>query len=129
MVQRIMTPTSTSATAPRETALTFVQRLFSRPDLTDLEVHRAIGARLAAERRDCAVDKIISDAQRGHGEALAFLKTVDLPAPTVLGAAVQGSGVPARGGSTEADRMVRLASCLEPSVPVGATMKLAKAFT
>ena len=82
MVQRIMTPTSTSATAARETALTFVQRLFSRPDLTDLEVHRAIGARLVAERRDCAVDKIISDAQRGNGEALAFLRTVDLPAPT-----------------------------------------------
>ena len=82
MVQRIMTPTSTSATATRETALTFVQRLFSRPDLTDLEVHRAIGARLVAERRDCAVDKIISDAQRGNDEALAFLRTVDLPAPT-----------------------------------------------
>ena len=58
-----------------------------------------------------------------------FLVYFDLPAPTVLGAAVQGSGVPAGGGSTEADRMVRLASCLEPSVPVGATMKLAKAFT
>lgn len=63
----------------------------------------------------------------------AFLVYFDVPPPTVLTAAIEGSGLlqqqDGSGGVSEASGVVRLAGSLDASVPVAATLKLAKAWT
>lgn len=69
-------------TQHHNTTTSRIGAIIGRDDLSDIDIHRAIGRRLVAMRIDRAVDKVIADALAGNAEVIEMIRTIDVPAPT-----------------------------------------------